>query len=1183
MKKFPFLVFIILIAFQSYGQPWLKNLPANKSKGTYTYFDYQRAFEDYFVNQPEEREREAKGEENESGDGWMQFKRWEYAMHGVINLQTGEFPKKTAQQVRDEYYKTHAHSRSGIASNWSSLGPDYSFSGYSGIGRLNCVAFHPTDLNTYWVGAGAGGLWVTHDDGDSWTCLTDQNGVLGVSDIIIPADYDSSRTIYIGTGDREIWDNRSIGVLKSTDEGLTWNLTGLTFSIYDGAMVNRLLMDPNNSNVLIAATSWGVYKTEDGGEAWDHQLTGTEFIDMEYRPGDFNVMSGSTKYGQIYYTDNGGNTWTRPFNDPDARRIELAVSPAQPNWLYALAAGDDAGLYGIFKSEDYGQTYAQIFYRDTANLLTWASDGSEDGGQGWYDLCLAASPTNPNSLLLGGVNSWRSNDGGITWKIVNHWYGDQVQAVHADKHNIRYRYNGDVFECNDGGVYLSKNNGTGWADKTNGIVISQMYRLGVSQTAAGDIITGLQDNGTKPLSNGSWQDVIGGDGMECMIDYTDSDVQYGTVYFGYLERTDHHWNGSMDITPYAAGDGAWVTPYVLDPVDPNIIYGGFKDLWRTLDKGETWDSISAFNSSSVLQSVAVAPSDQQVIYVATYNKISSTTDGGGEWKNITFNLPSDFGSIEYIAVSHDDPFTLWVALSGYHSPGIYQYSAADSAWTNVSTGLPPIPVYTVVENKQSKTELQLFAGTELGIFLKKGDEDWVPYTNGLPNVRIGELEMYYDAHPGKSRLRAATYGRGLWETPVPTAPEGGTAVTISPACFNQSGVVQLVDYFGNIQWQQSVDGISGWENVSEGSGANDEVYTTESLSGTMYYRAELTQSEFAQAYSTVTEVNITLIPGAAGAITGNQIVCQGALGEVYHIDTIENATAYEWILPSGISGNSASDSIVLSFDEALGMTEIQVKGLNGNCEGVSSSLLIVVNAMPQAPAADTIQQPDCENSTGTISFLNLPDWGPWELINAADTSLIFGEGNAYDLVGLLPGEYSFEVRNSFGCLSDHGNLLVIQPQPLTPAAPLITYNEFELHSDALSGNQWYNEFGIILGATGQDYMPLEAGTYYVVVTLNGCSSDPSNSIQLFNESVGPDPHNSMVHVFPNPMQNELTIEVIGDTKALEFEVVNALGQFIIGGTFVQQVVINTFSFPSGLYLVKVAIGPDVIMNKVVKE
>ena len=1187
MKNICFLFLLSFLAFSAYGQPWLKNLPTNKSKSQYTFFDYQQAFESYFATHPVERENEegeeGEGEEMETGDGWMQFKRWENKMHGLIDLKTGEFPKKTAQQVRDEYDQTHSHPRSGIAADWSSLGPDYSYSGYSGIGRLNCVAFHPTDLNTYWVGAAAGGLWVTHDNGASWTCLTDQNGVLGVSDIIIPTDYDSSRTIYIATGDREIWDNRSIGVLKSTDEGATWNPTGLVFTIYDGAMVNRLLIDPNNSNILIAATSWGVYKTEDGGDSWGHQLTGTEFIDMEYRPDDFNVISGSTKYGQIYFTDNGGNTWTLPFNDPDARRIELAVSPAQPNFVYALAAGDDAGLHGVFKSEDYGLTYFQVFYRDTANLLTWASDGSEDGGQGWYDLCLAVSPSNPNTLLLGGVNTWRSMDGGLTWVIVNHWYGDQVQAVHADKHNIRYRSNGDVFECNDGGIYLSRNNGSGWSDKSNGIVISEMYRLGVSQTQKGDIITGLQDNGTKSFSGGDWQDVIGGDGMECWIDYTDANVQYGTLYYGALNRTDDHWDNSVDITPYDAGDGAWITPYAIDPVDPNIIYGGFYDLWQTIDKGASWLPISALGSSSLLQSVAVAPSDNKVLYIADTYTIRRTVDTSAEWKNIRFNLPSDLGSIEYISVKHDDPYTLWVALSGYNSPGVYQYSNLDSTWTNISAGLPPIPVYSVVENSQSGDEIQLFAGTELGVYLKKGDEDWVPYENGLPNVRIGELEMYYSSKPQDSRLRAATYGRGLWESPVPTAPQGGIAITFTPACLDQSAVVQLADYFGDIQWQQSADGISGWENVTVGSGANEPVYTTGPLSTKTYYRAEITQPEFAPAYSTVTEVTIIPFPNAAGPISGIEDLCESVSGVVYIIQSIPNATSYEWTLPAGFVGSSSFNFISVDIESDPGVKEIQVRGKNGECAGEPSSLFLTVHTNPEEPEVDSVAQPTCTLATGTVYMSNLPSPGTWTLMDLVDSTIISGEGSEFAIQDLEPGNYQFEVTNSFGCSLTSDQVFTINPQPVTPPAPVITYNAFELHSDAPSGNQWHNENGLIPGATETDYMALEAGQYYVIVTLNGCSSAPSNIIELFNESVNTGLTSVLVNIFPNPIKEEMIIDISGNLREADFEVLNGLGQSMVNDQLIHQVTINTNSYPPGVYLVKVTLGNHVILKKVLKE
>lgn len=1178
MKKFFFLFSFFTISSFGFSQPWLKNLPANKSPNEYTFYDYQNAFESFFEQHPVEREIE-NGEEQEGDNGWMQFKRWEYKMESLIDKRTGAFPKKTAQQVSNEYYKTHAHQRSGLTANWSSLGPDYSYSGYSGIGRLNCVAFHPTDLSTYWVGAASGGLWVTHDNGGSWTCMTDQNGVLAVSDIIVPEDFDSTHTIYIATGDRELWVNRSIGVLKSTDGGNTWDTTGLQFTIYDNRMVNRLLIDPTNSNVLLAATSAGVYKTEDAGATWN-LLTNTEYIDMEYRPGDFNVLYSSTKYGQIHFSDNGGNTWTTPYNDNAAHRIELAVSPEHPGWVYAVAASEDAGLYGVFKSEDNGLTYNQVFYRDTANLLTWASDGKEDGGQGWYDLCLAASPEDANILLVGGVNTWRSKDGGVTWKIVNHWYGDQAQSVHADKHTLRFRPNGDLFECNDGGVYLSRNNGTGWADKSNGIVISEMYRLGVSQTEYGDIITGLQDNGTKSLSGGSWEDVIGGDGMECIIDYTDASVQYGTLYYGYLYRTEDHWENSTEVTPFEAGDGAWITPYIIDPVDPNILYGGFYDVWQTIDKGASWFQITSFNSSSLLQTLAIAPSNNQVLYAADNNHIRRTTDLIN-WKDIRFNLPSDFGSIESIAVKHDDPMTVWVALSGFNGPGVFQYNDSDSTWINISAGLPPIPIYSVVQNKQSENEVQLFAGTELGVYIKKGNADWAPYANGLPNVRIGEIEMYYSDIPGDSRLRAATYGRGMWETPVPTAPQGGAAVTFAPACFEQSGVVQLANYFGEIQWQKSPDGITSWENVSDGNGANNPIYTTGELNTTTYYRAELSQPEFPPAYSTVTEVTIIPFPDDAGVVTGTDIVCEGQLGEVYFIQSIPNATSYHWTFSGGISGSSITNFITLDFNTPPATYELQVAGKNGECEGMPSLFYVEVKPNPGELVIDSITQPTCDHLTGTVYYSNLP-FELWTLVNLADSSVIHGGGNHIFIENLVPGNYSYGIYSEYGCYTESQVVATIN-EPIIPAAPTITMSEFVLHSDSPTGNQWYDENGIIPGATEQEYTATQGGNYYVIVTLNGCSSDSSNIITLFNEAVGDVTQDDIIRIYPNPVKDEMTIEVEGITGMLEFQIIDQLGEILHAGSFIKKTVMKMNEYPSGVYWCKVSKGGDVVLRKFVKE
>ena len=223
MKKIISLPFFLLLSSILSAQPWLKNLPPQTSRQELSFFDYQKAFEDYWAPFHLEKGYYTENGIKKKARGWKQFKRWEYAMESQINPRTGAFPQKTARQVYDEFALSHHQYRTGDQANWTSLGPDNSNGGYSGVGRINCIAFHPTDNNTYWVGAAAGGLWMTKNNGLNWTCLTDHNGVLAVSNIIIPPDFAASNTIYIATGDRDSWDNRSIGVLKSTDGGQTWN------------------------------------------------------------------------------------------------------------------------------------------------------------------------------------------------------------------------------------------------------------------------------------------------------------------------------------------------------------------------------------------------------------------------------------------------------------------------------------------------------------------------------------------------------------------------------------------------------------------------------------------------------------------------------------------------------------------------------------------------------------------------------------------------------------------------------------------------------------------------------------------------------------------------------------------------------------------------------------------------
>ncbi len=764
----------------------ITNMQAQQSKqqlqkpAEETFFSIQKNFNDYW--EPYNVDNNGYYVENgiqKKAQGWKQFRRWEWYWDNRVDPLTGRFPDKSAS----DYFIERSYRNGSRAStgNWTSMGPTSTTGGYSGLGRLNCVAFRSGDNNTIYTGSPSGGLWKTTDGGSNWTALTDQNAVIGLSDaIVIAGTTTASDTIYIASGDRDVgsmWalgggqsnDNNSIGILKSIDGGSTWSTTGLTFTASQKRTINRMLVVPNNNDILYAATSVGLYKTSDAGITWT-QLVSTEFVDIKLKPGDAQTIYGSTRTGKIYRSTNGGSSFSTVFSISNGRRIDLAVSTDEPTRVYAIVVNSSGGLYGIYKSTNSGSSFTVAY--NGPNLLAWNCTGGDSGGQGSYDLAIAADPNNAEIVFIGGVNTWKSEDGGSTWSITNHWTGScGVTEVHADQHFLSFQNGTSVlFECNDGGIYKTTDNGSNWSHIGNGLVISQLYRLGVAQTVSNDVIIGLQDNGTKAMLSGTWNDVIGGDGMECMIDYTNEDIQYGEYYYGNLIRTTNHWASSSSIKSGLLGNAWWVMPFVIDPNVNTTIYAGMQDVFKSTNQGSSWTKISTW-SGYTLRSLAVAPSNSSYIYASTPTILYRTSNGGNSWTNITGSLPVGSSYITYISVKDDDPNTLWVSMGQYNSYGVYETTNGGTTWTNISVGLPNIPVMCVIQNKQNTTQTELYAGTDVGIYVKIDGSNWALFSDGLPNVVVNELEIYYNSGtPGLSRIRAATSGRGLWESELYSLP-----------------------------------------------------------------------------------------------------------------------------------------------------------------------------------------------------------------------------------------------------------------------------------------------------------------------------------------------------------------------------------------------------------------------------
>jgi hypothetical protein len=720
----------------------------------------------------------------QKGKGFKAFKRWEKYWDQRV-FPDGTFPPANLVQKNWELYQIEKSLSALIpGSSWTSLGPNSSSGGYAGIGRINRITLHPTNTNIIFACTAGGGLWKTTNGGSSWVPLTDNLASIGTSGLVInPAD---PNIMYLATGDGDGADTYSYGVLKSTDGGLTWNSTGLSFGA--GTVIYKLQQHATDPNILLAGTNGGLYRTANGGTSWTKVVASGQFYDIESLSAA--NMVAVTK-GGFYRSTDGGASWVLVTTLTGTSRIALAVSPSNPDFVAALVSNTSNGFKGFYASTDGGLTYS--LRSSTPNLMGWETNGSDSGGQAWYDLCVAVSPSDVNQIIVGGVNTWKSTNGGVSWSIMTNWYQTStVPAMHADQHDLIFQNSTTIYAANDGGIYRSTNSGVSWTDLTNGMAISQLYRASAAQTDT-KVIAGLQDNGTKLRSTtGTWSDEIGGDGMDCAIDPSNASYMYGTLYYGDIQRSTNGGTSWTSITPPTGTDGAWVSPVLLDPVNPATIYLGYTDLMKSTDRGTTWSKItSGQTGGSFISNIAVALSDPSVIYISWGTALAKTINGGTTWNTLTTPISSPISSL---LVDPANANNLYVTYSNFTAGAkVYFSNNGGSSWTNISGTLPNIPANKIIY--QTGSNGALYLGMDVGIYYRDNSQtDWSLYNSGLPNVEIFDLEIRYS----DKKLIAATYGRGLWESPLyigtplpvpvvtsfsPTSAAKGNTVTISGSNF----------------------------------------------------------------------------------------------------------------------------------------------------------------------------------------------------------------------------------------------------------------------------------------------------------------------------------------------------------------------------------------------------------------
>jgi photosystem II stability/assembly factor-like uncharacterized protein len=794
-KKILFLTLVlpVLCSFLSTVQLYPRDWRQMLNKKTATFDEIRRAF------YKEWRKNGAK-----KNGMWKQFKRWEWFAEtrldakGQLNpglIWKGWLEKQQRFEARD----------AGLGDYWTELGPvqlpdgSYTSEGSPGMGRLNCITFHPDNPDHIWVGAATGGLWKTTDAGATWSTQTDYLPNLGVSSFIIhPAN---PAVMYMATGDCDGWDIYSIGVLKSTDGGNTWNPTGLNPDVSSKWRLNKLMMHPSDPDTILAAVTEGLYKSTDGGATWNLKEPGY-FRDIEVDPSSPSTWYATVEKTGIYKSTDSGETWTELTTGLPAAgfyRIAITICRAQPHILYAIYASDTRyGLLGLYRSDDGGASWT--LRADSPNLLGRSVDGRDSTGQGYYDLTLDVHPTNPDIVYVGGINMWKSVDGGRSWKLssfwINGWPG--TAYAHADHHAFAFHpQNPDiVFSGNDGGLFKSNDAGESWTDLSSGLAIHQVYRMGVSAQDAGMLVTGSQDVGSDIRLEGSWKAVFGGDGMECLIDPLNNAIVYVSSQVGHFYRSDDFGKNYVPIFQGIQDKATWTTPLVMDPNNPAVLYAAYTRVFKSSDRGNTYTAISHHlggEDSGILRFMAISPTDTNYIYTTDYENIYITTNGGTSWK--TAAGPETTGRISSLTVHPHNPTTLWLTLGGFVAgEKVYLSTDAGDTWTNVSGTLPNIPANCMAADPATNA---VYLGTDLGVFYSStGGAPWHAFDNRLPNVIISDLEI----HAGAKRILAATYGRGIWESPLASVPEISPPAEFNGSRFENRSLLSL-EHLDVLTWQ----------------------------------------------------------------------------------------------------------------------------------------------------------------------------------------------------------------------------------------------------------------------------------------------------------------------------------------------------------------------------------------------
>ncbi len=731
---------------------------------------------------------QAEDDSDEDGEEYAIEQRiqWFYGSRGLDKVDRPDLKRKAAtDQVQQMRAEEAQFAQSAV---WTAIGPSpmnmLSWTMGRVAGRISCLALHPSDTNTLYLGTAGGGLWKTTTGGTSWTALSNDLPSQSIGSLYV--DPTNPQIVWVGTGEQ----NSSClgyfgtGLYKSTDGGSSFVAkNGSGGSALNLSFVSAICAHPSQNQVILAAgqgycnngtqQTGGIYRTNDGGTTWTKVLTGYG-ADLISDPNNSSVFYASMgrwadAANGIYKSTDAGQTWTQLKSGIDygtaVTRIRLAMAPSNSNTLYAYTSESK-----IFKTTNGGSS--------------WTLTGSSAcEGQCTYNLCFAVSPADPATLLIGSIRFARSTNSGSTLSYLTSSWGSS-QKVHQDTHVLVYDpSNANRFWVgSDGGLWRTDNGGTSFTNLNANLNITQLYDIAVAPSDPTRVFGGAQDNSSLGTDNSTIWDVnlVSGDGFMNLVDPRNANNVFQTSYPGSLPALYRSTSGgspnsfsSLSMTGVSSGNFPWVTPLAISADSANAttyLFVGSNKVFKSTNNGTNWSSTSssALTSSGSLSVIEAVPdSTRMMVYAGSANggiyRSNDVSVASPSWSTVTGNYPG--GNVTDIAADRANPLRVFVTRGAFGASKLYRSTTGGTTWSAVGAGLPDVPANSVVIDSDDAN--RIFVGTDVGVFesLDGGDTFGTLMLSFPLGTVVTDLELTRTPHV----LSAATYGRGAWQIDLTTS------------------------------------------------------------------------------------------------------------------------------------------------------------------------------------------------------------------------------------------------------------------------------------------------------------------------------------------------------------------------------------------------------------------------------